>query len=57
MMNKAFTDAILFQPLPFLAGLGVWSSSDGTPGSDTLATSGTGVFDASNQDIGSCLEI
>jgi len=35
MMNKAFTDVILFQPLPFLAGLGVWSSSDGTPGSDT----------------------
>jgi hypothetical protein len=35
MMNKAITDAILFQPLPFLAGLGVWSSSDGTPGSDT----------------------
>ena len=56
-MNKAITDGIVFQPLPFSAGLGVWSSGDGTPGSDTYATSGTGVFVASDQDFGGCLEI
>ena len=57
MMNKAITDGIVFQPLPFAAGLGVWSSGDGTPGSDTYATSGTGVFVASDQDFGGCLEV
>ncbi|MFZ3581815.1 glycosyl hydrolase family 28-related protein [Loktanella sp. DJP18] len=56
-MNKAITDGIVFQPLPFVAGLGVWSSGDGTPGSDTYATSGTGVFVAADQDFGGCLEI
>ncbi|SHE92463.1 Polygalacturonase [Loktanella atrilutea] len=56
-MNKAITDGIVFQPLPFAAGLGVWSSGDGTPGSDTYATSGTGVFVAADQDFGGCLEV
>ncbi|MCB5198733.1 glycoside hydrolase family 55 protein [Loktanella sp. TSTF-M6] len=56
-MNKAITDGIVFQPLPFAAGLSVWSSGDGTPGSDTYATSGTGVFVPSDQDFGGCLEV
>ncbi len=56
-MNKAITDGIVFMPLPFAAGLGVWSSGDGTPGSDTYATSGTGVFVAADQDFGGCLEV
>ncbi len=56
-MNKAITDGIVFQPLPFSAGLGVWSSGDGTPGSDTYATGGSGVFVSADQDFGGCLEI
>ena len=56
-MNKAITDGIVFAPLPFSAGLGVWSSGDGTPGSDTYAVSGTGVFVAADQDFSGCLEV
>lgn len=56
-MNKAITDGVVFAPLPFSAGLGVWSSGDGTPGSDTYATSGTGVFVSADQDFGGCLEV
>ncbi len=43
-MNKAITDGVVFAPLPFSAGLGVWSSGDGTPGSDTYAVSGDGGY-------------
>ena len=56
-MNKAITDGIVFMPLPFAAGLGVWSSGDGTPGSDTYAVSGSGVFVSADQNFGGCLEI
>lgn len=56
-MNKAITDGIVLAPLPFSAGLGVWSSGDGTPGSDTYAASGTGVFVSADQDFSGCLEI
>ncbi len=56
-MNKAITDAIVFDPLPFAAGLGVWSSGNGTPGSDTYAVSGSGVFVAADADFAGCLEI
>ncbi len=56
-MNKAITDGIVLMPLPFAAGLGVWSSGDGTPGSDTYAVSGTGVFVSADQDFGGCLEV
>lgn len=56
-MNKAITDGIVLMPLPFAAGLGVWSSGDGTPGSDTYALSGNGVFVAADQDFGGCLEV
>ena len=56
-MNKAITDGIVFQPLPFAAGLGVWSSGDGTPGSDTYAVSGSGVFVSADQDFSGCLEV
>ncbi len=44
-------------PTPFAAGLDVWSSGDGTPGSDTYAGSGTGVFVPADQDFGGALEI
>ena len=56
-MNKAITDGIVFNPLPFAAGLGVWSSGDGTPGSDTYAVSGSGVFVAADADFAGCLEV
>ena len=56
-MNKAITDGIVFQPQPFAAGLSIWSSGDGTPGSDTYAQSGSGVFVAADQDFGGCLEV
>ncbi len=50
-MNKAITDGIVFNPLPFSAGLSLWSSDDGTPGSDTYAISGSGVFVAADADF------
>ncbi len=56
-MNKAITDGVVLMPLPFAAGLGVWSSGDGTPGSDTYAISGSGVFVSADQDFGGCLEV
>ncbi len=56
-MNKAITDGIVLMPLPFAAGLGVWSSGNGTPGSDTYAGSGTGVFVSADQDFGGSLEV
>ncbi|MDB4111791.1 glycoside hydrolase family 55 protein [Yoonia sp.] len=56
-MNKAITDGIVFDPLPFSAGLALWSSGDGTPGSPSYAISGSGVFVAADQDFSGCLEI
>ncbi len=56
-MNKAITDGILFTPTAFSDGLDVWSSGDGTPGSDTYAESGGGVFVPSDQDFAGCMEI
>ncbi|MBQ2262683.1 MAG: right-handed parallel beta-helix repeat-containing protein [Loktanella sp.] len=56
-MNKAITEAVVFNPLPFAAGLGVWSSGNGTPGSDTYAVSGSGVFVAADPDFAGCLEV
>ena len=56
-MNKAITDGIVFNPLPFSAGLALWSSGDGTPGSPSYAISGSGVFVAADQDFSGCLEV
>ena len=56
-MNKAITDGLVLMPTPFADGLGVWSSGDGTPGSDTYAGSGSGVFVPADQDFSGCLEI
>lgn len=56
-MNKAITDGIVFDPLPFSAGLALWSTTDGTPGSDSYAFSGSGVFVAADQDFAGCLEL
>lgn len=56
-MNKAITDGLVFQPPAFVNGLDVWSSGDGTPGSDTYDGSGTGAFVPADQDFAGCLEI
>lgn len=56
-MNKAITDGLELTPTPFSAGLGVWSSGDGTPGSDTYDGSGTGVFVSADQHFDGCLEV
>ncbi len=56
-MNKAITDGLALMPPPFAAGLDNWSSGNGTPGSDTYAGAGGGVFVPADQDFGGCLEI
>lgn len=56
-MNKAITDGLVLNPPPFSAGLSQWSSGDGTPGSDTYAGAGGGVFVAADADFAGCLEI
>ncbi|GGL69363.1 glycosyl hydrolase family 28-related protein [Wenxinia marina] len=56
-MNKAITDGLVLMPPPFAAGLGVWSSGDGTPGSDTYAGAGGGVYVPADQDFGGCMEL
>lgn len=56
-MNKAITDGIEFMPPAFSGGLDVWSSGDGTPGSDTYAGSPDAAFVPSDPDFGGALEI
>jgi hypothetical protein len=55
-MNKAITDGLVLMPPPFSAGLGVWSSGNGTPGSDTWASTGLGVIVQADADFGGCVE-
>ncbi|MEL6913725.1 MAG: glycosyl hydrolase family 28-related protein [Pseudomonadota bacterium] len=56
-MNKAITEGIIFQPPAFANGLDVWSSGDGTPGSDTYDTAANAAFVPADQDFGGALEI
>jgi hypothetical protein len=56
-MNKAITDGVLLMPPAFENGLDVWSSGDGTPGSDTYAGAVNAVFVPADQDFGGCLEV
>lgn len=56
-MNKAITDGVLLMPPAFESDLSVWSSGDGTPGSDTYAGASNAVFVPADQDFGGCLEI
>ncbi len=56
-MNKAITDGVLLMPAPFADGLGVYSSEDGTPGSDTYANAPNAAFVPADQDFGGALEI
>ncbi|MCF6234493.1 MAG: right-handed parallel beta-helix repeat-containing protein [Rhodobacteraceae bacterium] len=56
-MNKAITDGVLLMPPAFQNGLDVWSSEDGTPGSDTYDGAPNAVLVASDPDFGNCLEL
>uniref|UniRef100_UPI00356480F6 glycosyl hydrolase family 28-related protein n=1 Tax=Thalassovita aquimarina TaxID=2785917 RepID=UPI00356480F6 len=53
-MNKAITDGVVFMPTAFEFGLNVWSSGDGTPGSDSYDNAAYVPADA---DFAGCLEI
>ena len=56
-MNMAITDGALFMPPAFANGLNVWSSGDGTPGSDTYENAVNAAFVPADQDFGGCLEL
>jgi len=56
-MNKAITDGVLLMPPAFAGGLDVWSSGDGTPGTETYEGSGNAAFVPADQDFGGCLEM
>ena len=56
-MNKAITDGVLVIPPAFANGLDVWSSGDGTPGSDTYANASNAAFVPADQDFTGCIEI
>ena len=56
-MNKAITDGVVFMPPPFEAGLDMWSSGDGTPGSDSYDGAINAAFVPVDQDFGGALEL
>lgn len=56
-MNKAITDGVLLMPPAFANGLDVWSSGDGTPGSDTYLNAANAALAVADQDFGGCLEL
>lgn len=56
-MNKAITDGLVLMPAPFSAGLGVWSSGDGTAGSTSYDGAPNAAIVAADQDFGGCLEL
>lgn len=56
-MNKAITDGLVLMPPEFSAGLGVWSSQDGTPGSATYDGASNAALVPADQDFAGCLEL
>ncbi|PWE29294.1 hypothetical protein DDZ14_17835 [Maritimibacter sp. 55A14] len=56
-MNKAVTDGLVLMPPPFAAGLDVWSSGDGTPGSPIYEGAANAAFVPADQDFGGALEL
>lgn len=56
-MSTDTVDGITLAPPRFRDGLGVWSSGDGRPGSDTYAGSGQGTFVPADSQFGGCLEV
>ncbi|MDK3019624.1 glycosyl hydrolase family 28-related protein [Pseudodonghicola flavimaris] len=56
-MNKAITEGLVLMPAPFAAGLDLWSSGNGTPGSDTYEDALNAAYVAADQDFDGCLEL
>lgn len=56
-MNVAITEGLVLMPTPFAEGLDVWSSGDGTAGSDSYDGALNAVYVAADQDFGGCLEL
>lgn len=56
-MNKAITDGLVLMPPPFSAGLNLWSSGNGTPGSASYAGQPNAAFVPADQDFAGCLEL
>ena len=56
-MNKAITDGVIFMPTAFDDGLDVWSSGDGTPGSETYAGATNAAYVPADQDFAGCIEL
>ncbi|NIZ13965.1 glycosyl hydrolase family 28-related protein [Phaeobacter sp. HF9A] len=56
-MNKAITDGLQLMPPAFAEGLNVWSSGNGTPGSDTYNGAANAALVAGDADFSGCLEL
>lgn len=56
-MNKAITEGVVFMPPAFEFGLDVWSSGDGTPGSDTYQNAANAAYVPADADFAGCLEL
>lgn len=56
-MNKAITDGLDFMPPEFVQGLDVWSSGNGTAGSDTYDGAANAAIVPSDPDFSGCLEL
>jgi len=50
-MNKAITEGLVLAPTPYANGLDVYSSGDGTPGSDTYDNDPNALFVPADQDV------
>ncbi len=56
-MNKVITAGLDLMPPEFEAGLDVWSSGDGTPGSDTYDGAANAAIVVADADFAGCLEL
>lgn len=56
-MNKVITEGLDLMPPEFEAGLDVWSSDDGTPGSDTYDGAANAAIVVADADFAGCLEL
>ncbi|MCB1342001.1 MAG: right-handed parallel beta-helix repeat-containing protein [Pseudooceanicola sp.] len=56
-MNKAITDGLVLMPPAFAGGLDVWSSGNGTPGSDTYDGAINAALVPADADFAGCLEL
>ncbi|MCP5037899.1 MAG: right-handed parallel beta-helix repeat-containing protein [Rhodobacteraceae bacterium] len=56
-MNKTITEGLILLPPPFVDGLAVWSSEDGTPGSATYDGAANAAYVPADADFAGCLEL